>query len=486
MTVPSSTPSKTEIDVTTTANGTTYDTTFTVHDAEQLTVYKNSVLVSVDDYTVTIVSSVQHSNVARVIFDDGFISSTDDIILLIRNAPYSQNLDFINNSVFDIETLERGLDQLTMQPPQLETGSDATIRFSDTLTGVTAFSGTVAAAATITANKAARTNKGLKFDGDGNITLTLEDPDAAVAAAASSADSASNSAGTATTKAGESSDSAVEASGSAGTAEEWATKVTGAVADGEFSSKAHAIGGTGVDTVTGSANDWAPLATTPSDVAEDASAKEWAVGTSTHKADGSAKSWATITDAAVTGSLYSAKEYAQGDANSGALSTGGSAKAWAQDIPASSSDDVDGGTTNDRSAKAWAQGANMTGATLGGSSKDWAQKADGNVNGSEFSAKAYASVVGASAPTDGSAREWANTEGAVIADSEYSAKEYAIGTTVAAGSAKDWASQASGTVDGTLYSAKYHATAAATSAGEAATSASSAASAPIVMAIALG
>ena len=410
MTVPLNTSSKTTLSGNTdAAHG--YDTTFTVFDSTHVDVYKNGTLVT-SGVTKTIVDHTDHGKVATIVFSVG--QATSDVILLLRNIPYNQELDFINNSVFDIETLERGLDQLTMQTQQLETGSEATIRFADTLTGVTAFSGTAAAAATITANKAARTNKGLKFDGDGNITLTLEDPDTAVAAAASSASSASGSAGTASTKAGESSDSAVEASGSAGTSEEWATKVTGVVADGEFSSKAHAIGGTGVDTVTGSA------------------------------------------------------------------------KAWAQDIPASSSDDVDGGTTSDRSAKAWAQGANMTGATLGGSSKDWAQKADGNVNGSEFSAKAYASVVGVSAPTDGSAREWANTEDAVIADSEYSAKEYAVGTTVAAGSAKDWASQASGTVDGTLYSAKYQATAAATSAGEAATSASSAASAPIVMAIALG
>ena len=251
MTVPINTPSKTTLPGNTDAT-TKYTTTYTVFDATHVDVYKNGVKVE-SGITITIVAHATHGNVAECVFSSGQTAS--DVILLIRNVPYNQEQDFINNSVFDIESLERGLDQLTMQTQQLETGSDEMIRFSDTLSGSTAFDSTVAVAATITANKAARINKGLKFDGDGNITLTLEDPDTAVAAAALSASSASGSAGTATTKAGESSTSAGEASTSAGTAEEWATKVTGVVAGGEFSSKAHAIGGTGVDTVTGSAKD---------------------------------------------------------------------------------------------------------------------------------------------------------------------------------------------------------------------------------------
>ena len=63
----------------------------------------------------------------------------------------------------------------------------------------------------------------------------------------------------------------------------------------------------------------------------------------------------------------------------------------------------------------------------------------GTVDGSEWSAKAYATEVGANAPTDGSAKEWAKTTGEVVADSEYSAKEWATGTTPTAGTAKQWA-----------------------------------------------
>jgi hypothetical protein len=93
-----------------------------------------------------------------------------------------------------------------------------------------------------------------------------------------------------------------------------------------------------------------------------------------------AQDWATKTDAAVSGSLYSSKEYAQGTQ----ASTGGSAKNWAQQTAA----DVTGASANSRSAKSWAQD-NLAGATLGGSAKDWAQSAS-SPDGTLKSAKSYA------------------------------------------------------------------------------------------------
>jgi hypothetical protein len=118
----------------------------------------------------------------------------------------------------------------------------------------------------------------------------------------------------------------------------------------------------------------------------------------------------------------------------------------------------------------------------------WATKVDGAVSGSDFSAKAHASVEGANAPSEGSAKEWASSvdsthsptagsakewalggqgTSANTADgSEFAAKEYAQGQTATGGTAKQWALGGGAFVEGTVvtgssYSAKKYATAAA-------------------------
>ena len=254
-------------------------------------------------------------------------------------------------------------------------------------------------------------------------------------------------------------------------ARNWAKKTDGIVDSTDYSSKAWAIGGTGVTTTAsrGASKQWA-VATGLVDTAS-YSSKEYAQGTAA-STGGSAKDYAQKTDGGVSGATsdHSAKAWAVGGTGVTDTASKGASKEWAIET----SGNVDGTSF---SSKEYAQG---TQASTGGSAKDYAQKTNGGVSGatSDHSAKAW-SVGGTGVTTTaskGASKEWATTTGGYVDTAEYSAKEYAIGTTVAAGSSKDWAMQASGTVDGSSYSAKYNADAAATSATASASSATAGAS----------
>ena len=153
------------------------------------------------------------------------------------------------------------------------------------------------------------------------------------------------SANSATTAAGH----VTTASGHADNAQDWAVKVNGIIESSDYSSKAHAIGGTGVTSQTGASKDWA-IGTGAVDSSGEFSSKKYAIGDMT---TGSSKQWALgggsgfTTSTAVAGGLYSAKYYAEQAQNSASTASGSLASFQAIYLGSGSSDPTSGHTSGD-------------------------------------------------------------------------------------------------------------------------------------------
>ena len=443
----------------TTASSATTSTDFAtpapIYTKNDVEVYVDSVKKTVDSqYAVTI----ETDNTANVRFTSGNVPADGVGVVIVRSLPYLQGQNFINNDALDIENVETGLDKITVMTQQLSDGKDysfkfakelATAEFNATSVSGTNFENVQDRATTLSATKTTRANKYVGFDANGDISvsgdigiyrgdwvtgtayvvkdLVKQNSDSDSTAALTKGNiyiciTKHDSTGSYLTENDTANwtlvlDTVVATSGIE-ESKAWATKVDGIVdastGSDDFSSKAYAIGGTGVDNVAGSAKDWAmETGSTPSDEPTEASAKEWAIGSSSHKSE------------------YSAKEYAIGDVTA----SGGSAKAWA--IDGSSPDG-----TSEKSAKTLA-GEAVTSATASATSAT-ASATSATASATSATASATSATASAASATSSSASEVAakNSAAAVSAVYEGFADTYL-------GQMADGASASSGSANGT-------------------------------------
>ncbi len=113
-------------------------------------------------YTVTGAGSSSGGN---VVFTSGNIPTNTETVVLIRDVPQTQAIDYIANDPFPAETHEEGLDRATMTTQQVQEELDRSIKLSRTNTMT---STEFAVGATDRASKV------LGFDANGELTVTQE------------------------------------------------------------------------------------------------------------------------------------------------------------------------------------------------------------------------------------------------------------------------------------------------------------------------
>ena len=160
-----------------------------IRDESHIKVYVGAVLQTITThYTVSFVGTT-----ATVTFGTAPASGTKNI-LFIREVPFTQDTDLVNNSLLEAESLERQLDLVVNQTQQLNERIDKNFRLSDTLPDSDATS----THATLNLSATSRANKAVKFDASGNIgvsTLDIDSLQTQVTAAESAATIATTKAG---------------------------------------------------------------------------------------------------------------------------------------------------------------------------------------------------------------------------------------------------------------------------------------------------
>ena len=333
---------------------------FEFFDDADLNVYIDGVLKTLTSDYLTADNNDVSARTVHTSGTDGFIHFTSLItgaagnskIVITREIDIERVTDFPSSGPFDIGSLNTGLDRLTAISADLNDEIKRSIRLVDYDESVSltipeaatragkfiAFDSTGAAIASSQGSWQGNWSSGytyaqgdlIKDTSNGSIyiantshTSSGSQPISSNADVAkwdqlidltSVTTSENNAASSATAAAGSATAAAASATAAA-FSDDWAVKTDGVVNDGvttDYSSKAYAIGGTGVTDSSGKgpAKDWA-IETTGQVDGTEYSAKEYAVGTQTRGTTGSAKDWATYTAGTVNGSQYSAKYWAE-------------------------------------------------------------------------------------------------------------------------------------------------------------------------------
>jgi len=340
------------------SSGTTFTIDFPFFDLNDINVIITDALGN--DTTLTRGTGANTFAVTGTAVDDGFSDGnvtlgsvyTSVTVTVFRDIPVTRTTDFATSGPFNIAALNTELDRIVAIQQELETDISRALILpaTDPLSGI------------VFPNNTTRANKFLAFDASGNAIASstgswqgdwsasrtyaqgdivkdtstgsifiasashtssgtqplTTNPDASKwdqMVDISTVTTAETNAGNSATAAAGSATAAAASALSAAFADDWAVKTNGIVNDGvttDYSSKAYAIGGTGVTDSSGKgpAKDWA-IETTGQVDGTEYSAKEYAVGTQTRGTTGSAKDWATYTGGTVNGSQYSAKYWAE-------------------------------------------------------------------------------------------------------------------------------------------------------------------------------
>jgi len=114
------------------------------------------------DYTVTGVGNASGGN---VVFESGKIPTATETVVLYRNVPQTQAIDYIANDPFPAETHEEGLDRATMTIQQMQDELDRSFKVSKTNTILSS---------EFTDSATTRASKTLGFDSNGNLTTVAD------------------------------------------------------------------------------------------------------------------------------------------------------------------------------------------------------------------------------------------------------------------------------------------------------------------------